>query len=186
LGLCSACWALLRRQGILRRTETCSTPSPSPQRESSTPSERYRLLNDSWAAESICLDVLAVDPDNQRAVVQMILAITDQFGQETAGDVARARTLLPKIQTDYDRAYYAGIVCERQAKNLLVRNAPGSGPTVYEWLREAMSHYEEAERLRPPGNDDAILRWNTCVRMIGKYDRVEQAMDEGPPTLELE
>jgi hypothetical protein len=29
-----------------------------------------------------------------------------------------------------------------------------------------MEHYERAQALRPPGNDDAILRWNTCARMI--------------------
>ena len=41
--------------------------------------ERYRLLNDSAAAESICLDVLDVDPGNQEALVSLLLAITDQF-----------------------------------------------------------------------------------------------------------
>jgi hypothetical protein len=33
-------------------------------------------------------------------------------------------------------------------------------------LLEAMSWYEHAETLRPPKNDDALLRWNTCARLI--------------------
>jgi len=32
--------------------------------------ERYRLLNEPGEAESICLDILAVDPDNQRALIE--------------------------------------------------------------------------------------------------------------------
>ena len=48
--------------------------------------ERYRLLNQPDAAESICEDVLAVDPDNQPALITLLLALTDQFRQ---GDAAR-------------------------------------------------------------------------------------------------
>ena len=44
--------------------------------------ERYRLLNEPSEAESICLDVLAIDRDNQAALVTLLLALTDQF--ETA------------------------------------------------------------------------------------------------------
>jgi hypothetical protein len=38
------------------------------------------LLNDPEGAESICLDILDVDPDNQDALVTIILALSDQFG----------------------------------------------------------------------------------------------------------
>ena len=41
--------------------------------------ERYRLLNEPGEAESICLDILAVDPDNQRAIITLLLAFTDRF-----------------------------------------------------------------------------------------------------------
>ena len=44
--------------------------------------ERYRLLNEPGEAESICLDVLQVDPGSQDALVMLILALTDQFPQE--------------------------------------------------------------------------------------------------------
>jgi hypothetical protein len=29
-----------------------------------------------------------------------------------------------------------------------------------------MRLYEKAKERRPPGNDDAILRWNTCARTL--------------------
>ena len=54
--------------------------------------EHYRLLNDPEQAESICLDILAVDPDNQQALVVLILAITDQFGRSDGPLGPRARS----------------------------------------------------------------------------------------------
>ena len=132
--------------------------------------ERYRLLNDSSAAESICLDILQVEPENQSALVTLLLSITDQFGEELADGVHRARDVLPRLKDDYKRAYYAGIICERRAKALLHRASLGAADVAVEWFREAMSWYERAESLRPAGNDEAILRWNTCVRLLGRHE----------------
>jgi hypothetical protein len=72
--------------------------------------ERYRFLNQPWAAESICLDVLQADPDNQQALVILLLALTDQFGETMSDGVERARELLPRLKDGYKRAYYAGII----------------------------------------------------------------------------
>src|SRR2546423_13072923 len=120
---------------------------------------RYRLLNEPRAAESICLDILAVDPENQQAIVTLILALTDQLRREVA--VAnRARALLPQLQDEYERQYYAGTICERQAKAVVNRGTPGGKAEAYEWFSEAMDFFEQAEAFRPPGNDDATLRWN--------------------------
>ena len=132
--------------------------------------ERYRLLNDSSAAESICLDILEIDRDNQQAIVTLLLSITDQFGEELSEGVRRAREVLPRLKDDYKRAYYAGIICERRAKAQLHRGTLGSSEVAAEWFREAMSWYAKAEALRPAGNDEAILRWNTCVRMLGRHE----------------
>ena len=132
--------------------------------------ERYRLLNDSSAAESICLDILEVEPDNQQALVTLLLSITDQFGDELSDGVHRARAVLPRLTDDYKRAYYAGIICERRAKAQLHRSALGAADVAAEWFHEAMSWYERAEAQRPAGNDEAILRWNTCVRMLGRHE----------------
>lgn len=131
--------------------------------------ERYRLLNESSAAESICLDVLEVDPKNQEALVSLLLSITDQFGNELAEGVHRARAVLPRLTDEYDRAYFAGIISERRANAQLQRGALGSAEVAAEWFHDAMTWYEKAEHMRPPGNDESILRWNTCVRMLAKH-----------------
>lgn len=147
--------------------------------------ERYRIIGDPTSAESICLDVLTVSPDNQQALVTLLLAITDQFGPAPTEGVRRAREVLPRLQDEYRRAYYAGIICERCAKAQLRSGAPRAGEMAYGWLREAMSWYEKAESQRPAGNDEAILRWNTCVRLLQRNPRLVPASDE-PITLSLE
>ena len=146
--------------------------------------ERYRLLNDSAAAESICLDVLAVDAENQSAIVMLLLAITDQFA--TAGPDApqRAQELVARIADPYKRAYYAGITCERRAKAQINRQIRGGADIAIEWYRQAMQQYERAEAIRPAGNDDAILRWNSCARMLAQHARGEPAAQEYEPALE--
>jgi hypothetical protein len=138
--------------------------SPDAIPEALAKAERYRLLNEPWQAESICLDVLRIEPELQRALVMMLLSLTDQFGHGIS--IGRAREVLPRIAGEYERAYYAGIISERWADALLNQGAPGAGFAAYQSLREAMELYERAEELRPTGNDDAILRWNTCARIL--------------------
>jgi hypothetical protein len=140
--------------------------------------ERYRLLNEPSDAESICQDILDVDPDNQRALVVLLLSRTDQFQSARGPTVAAAREVLPQLTSEYQRAYYAGIICERWAKARHTRGAPGGGATVYHWLREAMDWYEKAEAVRPAGNDDAILRWNACARMVERFPEVQPGLDD--------
>src|SRR5712664_433657 len=48
--------------------------------------ERYRLLNEPSLAESICLDILAIVPRHQQALISLLLARTDQFGDEGMGE----------------------------------------------------------------------------------------------------
>src|SRR6185312_2155499 len=132
--------------------------------------ERYRLLNEPNLAESICLDILSIAPDHQEALIALLLARTDQFGD--GATAASARELLSRIMSDYERAYYGGIICERVAHNHLRQARPSSASAAYHALREAMQHYEQAQAIRPAGNDDAILRWNTCARIIMKNGAV--------------
>lgn len=131
--------------------------------------ERYRLLNEPRLAESICLDILEVEPSNNKAVVIMLLAITDEFSSSSPADVNEAKQLLPRLSTEYERYYYGGIICERKGKSLLGKNIPEAVYIIYEWFNDAMELYEKAEAIRPAGNDDAILRWNTCARLIMRY-----------------
>ncbi len=148
--------------------------SPAALQRSIEKAERYRLLNQPWAAESICLDVIAADAGNQRALHTLLLAITDQFGAESADLVRRAKELLPKLNGDYERAYYAGVVSERRAVAKLSARVPGAGFMAYELIHEAMRHYEAAEELRPAGNDDALLRWNCCQRLMGLHPEIRE------------
>jgi hypothetical protein len=139
--------------------------------------ERYRLLNEPGEAHSICLDVLAVDPDNQEVLATLILALTDQFDHQPSL-VPEALAAVARLSDGYERAYYTGIIQERRAKALLAHRTPRSGPSVYEWLRNAMTRYEEADAIRPPNNDDARLRWNACARLIAGNPDLRPMADE--------
>jgi tetratricopeptide (TPR) repeat protein len=127
---------------------------------------RYRLLNEPLEAESICRDVLEVDPDNQTALVTLLLSLTDQLDDHLSTSIEAARDALSRLSDEYSRQYYNGILCERRAKAHLKRGGPRAGHGAYAWFREAMEHFEKAIDLRPPANDDAILRWNTCARIL--------------------
>jgi len=60
--------------------------------------ERYRIINDPSSAESICLDVLQVEPRSQEALVSLLLAITDQLAEAPAEGARRAQELLPRLE----------------------------------------------------------------------------------------
>jgi hypothetical protein len=149
--------------------------------------ERYRLLNEPSEAESICLDVLQVDPDHQQALVILILALTDQFGDPAvSGAALRAQDLLKRLASEYERAYYAGIICERRAKAHLSMAQPGVARVARDWLLEALRFFEQAETRRPQGNDDAILRWNACARILMRNPHLQAVVEERTEPLLLE
>ncbi len=128
--------------------------------------QHYRLLNEPHEAESICRDVLEVEPSHHEALTTLVLALTDQFATRLSARVREAKALTARLGGDYERAYYSGVICERAAKVHHRRGTAASGPIAYDLLRQAMAHYEAAERQCPPGNDDALLRWNTCARLL--------------------
>lgn len=128
---------------------------------------RYRLLNEPVEAESICRDVLAVEPDNQEALVTLLLALTDQFDSQFAEALVAAKDVLPRLDGAYERAYYGGIIYERWAKAQLDHGLPDEASN--NWLREALRCYERAEALSEPDEPDAILRWNACVRELDRH-----------------
>ncbi|MDA0837967.1 MAG: hypothetical protein O3B01_15810 [Planctomycetota bacterium] len=127
---------------------------------------QYRVLNEPGEAESICLDILVAQPENDEARIVLLLALTDQFGSQLSTKFLEAKGLLERLSDEYERAYYSGVINERRAKAHLYRASPGSSHVAYEWFVEAMQEFEKAESVRPAGNDDAILRWNTCARFI--------------------
>ena len=146
--------------------------------------EHYRLLNEPEQAESICLDILEAEPGNQHVLTVLILATTDQFSREGAGAqvVQRATAYLGQLTDEYQRHYFAGLVSERQARAYLGRGR--SRGAAYDCFREAMDRYEEAERRRPEDDDSALLRWNACLRTIGRERLQPPLAEEGEQPLE--
>ena len=141
--------------------------------------ERYRLLNDPVNAESICRDILAIDPENLEAERTLILSLTEQFNQGMASRLRETRALAAAIQDDYQRFYLTGLICERQAGAQKRRSSPGWGHIAYDLLREAMNCYQQATEIRPSGDDSALLRWNTCARLINAHSNISRAPEGG-------
>jgi hypothetical protein len=148
--------------------------------------ELYRNLNEPGEAESICRDILAIEPDNQAALRLLGLSITDQFNGSAADRYSEAESVFQSLTNQYERTYHCGILYERKAKAQLRAGRPPH--TVLPVFEQAMKYFEEAERIRPTGNDEAILRWNRCVRLLQSRNMSEwrkQAEEfdasEGPP-----
>jgi hypothetical protein len=129
--------------------------------------DHYRLLGEPREAESICMDILDVNPNNQDVKKLLVLSLTDQFRTDFSRTLEAAK-LASELEEEYDRFYLSGIVAERRGKVHLIRGGPCSDDYANRALREAMGWYEKAEAIRPPGEDDPILRWNTCARMIAR------------------
>lgn len=138
---------------------------------------RYRLLNEPLEAESICRDILAVDSGHTGAIETLLLALTDMFADQSVS-INEARELANGMSDEYQRAYYNGIVSERRGKAVLKKQSPGSGSAVYDWLRDAMDWFEKAQGVSPEGNDDAILRWNACARLIMRHNSISPDHEE--------
>jgi len=143
--------------------------------------ERYRLLREPWQAESICRDVLAIDPGNQPATVMLVLAMTDQF--ERGVHAQDALNLAAGLQDEYERAYYSGIVHERRAIALIRQSDYRASYVAYTLFLNAMDAYERAEAIRPPGNDEALLRWNTCVRFLQRNPHMRPMEEREQPVM---
>ncbi len=129
--------------------------------------ELYRSLNEPEEAESICRDILAVEPMHQLALRLLGLAITDQFGGDVSDRWGEAQESFDKLSDPYERIYYTGLLHERRAKAQL--RAGRLRHTLTPLFEEAMSCFAEAEKIRPAENDDAILRWNRCVRLLQSH-----------------
>ncbi len=138
--------------------------------------ERYRLLNEYREAESICLDILQVEPDNQEALIMLLLAYTDNFKEELYPAFDKALSVLEQLRDEYSKkTYYRGIIFERRAKAHLNRSGPSSDDIAYGWCTEAMAEYERALERDPNGNQDATLRWNTCARILNENPNLKPA-----------
>lgn len=145
---------------------------------------QYRSLLEPEQAESICLDILAVEPDHHEAQIVLILALTDQFSHSGQMlDAKRVLQLVDALPEEYERFYYRGLVSERRGRAML--NESMSRSFTYEYFREAMQWYAQSQTLRPEHNDDAILRWNACLRTV-RRERLQPRADRDEAHLDME
>ena len=133
--------------------------------------ELYRYLNEPEEAESICRDILTADPNHALGLRTLGLAITDQFTGEPSDRYAEVEKIFQSLADPYERQYYTGLLCERRVKAQL--RAGREAHTLLSLLERALQCFAEAEKIHPPGNDDAILRWNRCVRLLQSHPEFE-------------
>jgi tetratricopeptide (TPR) repeat protein len=131
----------------------------------------YRYLKEPEESESICQDILAADPENQPALRLLGLSITDQFVGESSDRYAEADSMFRRLTDPYAQHYYLGILSERRAKAQMRLGRPSY--VVESLIEEAMRQFEAAEKIRPAANDEAVLRWNRCVRLLEKLPHSE-------------
>lgn len=150
--------------------------------------EKYRDLNQPDETDSICRDILAVNPQHQAALRSLGLSLTDRYDGDGMQLHREALAVFGKLESAYERTYYAGIAWERYGKSQL---AQGIGPGAHHAFHRALHLFEEAEDLTEKENPDPILRWNRVVRELTTHPLLrfeeerspESEMDfgDGPP-----
>ena len=138
--------------------------------------QHYRNLNEPGEAESICRDILNRDPTNQQALRVLGLSLSEKFTGRETDEYQEADRIFHFLSDEYERLYYSGLLRERRAKAEL--RVGGRLDMVAALLREALELFAKAERIRPPGNDEALLRWNRCVRLIQSRPELEWAVGD--------
>ncbi|MEC7596311.1 MAG: hypothetical protein VYD29_04205 [Pseudomonadota bacterium] len=140
--------------------------------------KQYRSLLQPDMAISICMDIFAVDKNNQEALVIYILALTDQLSQsESKVHQKKITDSIKRLDSKFLQHYYSGIFFERQARSLLKHSMSRS--FAYEAFIEAIAEFEIAEKMAPEHCADPILRYNSCIRTIKKENlQPRQEFDE--------
>ncbi|MEJ2056318.1 MAG: hypothetical protein P8X39_00595 [Desulfofustis sp.] len=148
--------------------------------------KQYRLLNEPDEAESICLDILAADPDHLEALVTLLLALTDKFSESGLNPAfSQAKEIVDKLGDSFCKSYYLGIIFERLGKYHLKQGGPGAGTVCHDWLAKALECFEEAMTSCDPDNQDTVLRWNSCARLINNNAEIKAGgPDQAEPLLD--
>src|SRR5262249_13440342 len=107
---------------------------------------------------------LEIDPDHQGALTTLILSITDTFCSG-GGSARDALNYVERLASEYQRAYYSGIIHERQARALLNRRRPEA--SAYFGFLNALDWFARAESRRPADNADARRGGTACVGATG-------------------
>jgi len=141
--------------------------------EATSKAEHYRYLNEPEESESICRDILEVEPENQNALRLLGLSIMDQFIGVASDRYPEAEDTFKNLTDRYERLYYTGLLYEKRGRAQLRTGHPPRA--LLPLFEKALKCFEEAEKIKPAGNDNAVLRWNTCVRLLqSQTERWEQ------------
>ena len=136
--------------------------------------KHYRLLNEPDEAESICLDILATIPDQQDAMVVLLLSLTDKFAHGAINpSFGQAMEILERLDDSHCLSYYEGIIFERRAKHHLHQGGPGADAIAYEWFAKALGSYNETMEDCNSEAQKAVLRYNSCARVINSNPDVK-------------
>jgi tetratricopeptide (TPR) repeat protein len=136
--------------------------------------EQYRALNEPEEAESICRDILAEQPQHQRALRTLGLALTDMFQQEWTRHFTEALAVFKRLTSDYEVVYYTGVAWERCAKAQFEHDQVHNAGHSYE---TALQCFEKAEQIGPKDTPDPVLRWNRCVRALQAHPEIAKAIE---------
>jgi uncharacterized protein YeeX (DUF496 family) len=144
--------------------------------------ERYRLLNEPSEAESICYDILEVDPKNTQAKVMLILSLSDQL-KDRMSAFEEAHEIIDTLKKEYDRNYYMGVLCERRARAHFEHSSMSAGHVAYDWFQDALEFFDKAAKGRPKGNDKSYFRWNAVVRTLEQHPSLQPHQENTEPQL---
>ena len=121
-----------------------------------------------------------------RTSVRHIAEAAGVSAQTVYDSVGSKQELVARLPSEYERAYFAGLVAERRARALLSRSGPGRALPAGDLLREAMKAFERAEAVKPSDNDDALLRWNACARLFARHPELGVRDEERTAPVMLE
>ncbi len=128
--------------------------------------KQYRLLLEPDLAISICIDIFAIDANNQEALIIYILALTDKLSNGCKVTDKKILDTIAKLSTKFYKDYYTGIFLEKKARAMLKNTMSKS--FAYAAFMQAIKAYKQAEKLADKDCSDAILRYNSCLRTIEK------------------
>ena len=123
--------------------------------------ELYRSLSEPEEAESICRDILTIEPQHQLAL--RLLGLPDRSVHRSW--VRSYREAEEIFQQLNDRMNGTTTLGSRTSDARKRSSKPGNCLLTVQALRTG-SYLSQRLRNSPAENDDAILRWNRCVRLL--------------------
>lgn len=128
-------------------------------------------------AQSICQDILEADPDHPTALELLFLSRVALLSKGLPKGVERAQELIPRFGSEFDRAFFSGVLRETQARYLLERRGRHSSFVAYSWFRHAMDDFDEAS-TKDPNRPEPRLHWNACLRTLQANPQCVPAPEE--------